>query len=140
MDGTINELVKHDFAIFRDLYQFDFRKLDAYKLIFAITFIGGFLFHLVWEAKGQYTIIYAYLMIPYMLRGYQLLLRRVCNISLGEKEAKEKRGTIIPVVVIALVVIVIGISNNKVVNETIKLNGDKERYTHSSFLQQQIYH
>ena len=64
---------------------FDFRKLDAYKLIFAITFIGGFLFHLVWEAKGQYTIIYAYLMIPYMLRGYQLLLRRVCNISLGEK-------------------------------------------------------
>ena len=98
---------------------FDFRKLDAYKLIFAITFIGGFLFHLVWEAKGQYTIIYAYLMIPYMLRGYQLLLRRVCNISLGEKEAKEKRGTIIPVVVIALVVIVIGISNNKVVNTLI---------------------
>ena len=28
VDGTINELVKHDFAIFRDLYQFDFRKLD----------------------------------------------------------------------------------------------------------------
>lgn len=115
---------------------FDFRKLDAYKLIFAITFIGGFLFHLVWEAKGQYTIIYAYLMIPYMLRGYQLLLRRVCNISLGEKEAKEKRGTIIPVVVIALVVIVIGISNNKVVNETIKLNGDKERY--ESYMSHQV--
>ena len=84
-----------------------FPKTGCYKLIFVITFIGGFLFHLVWEAKGQYTIIYAYLMIPYMLRGYQLLLRRVCNISLGEKEAKEKRGTIIPVVVIALVVIVI---------------------------------
>ena len=66
---------------------FDFRKLDAYKLIFVITFIGGFLFHLVWEAKGQYTIIYAYLMIPYMLRGYQLLLRRVCNISLGGQNA-----------------------------------------------------
>lgn len=115
---------------------FDFRKLDAYKLIFAITFIGGFLFHLVWEAKGQYTIIYAYLMIPYMLRGYQLLLRIVCNISLGEKEAKEKRGTIIPVVVIALVVIVIGISNNKVVNETIKLNGDKERY--ESYMSHQV--
>ena len=75
-------------------------------------------------------------MIPYMLRGYQLLLRIVCNISLGEKEAKEKRGTIIPVVVIALVVIVIGISNNKVVNETIKLNGDKERY--ESYMSHQV--
>lgn len=39
-------------------------------------------------------------------------------------------------VVIALVVIVIGISNNKVVNETIKLNGDKERY--ESYMSHQI--
>ena len=39
-------------------------------------------------------------------------------------------------VVIALVVIVIGISNNKVVNETIKLNGDKERY--ESYMSHQV--
>ena len=65
-----------------------------------------------------------------------LLLRRTCNISLGEKEAKEKRETIIPVVVIALVVIVIGISNNKIINETIKLSGDKERY--ESYMSHQI--
>ena len=73
-------------------------------------------------------------MIPYMLRGYQLLLRRTC--SLGGTEEKEKRGTIIPVVVIALVVIVIGISNNKIINETIKLSGDKERY--ESYMSHQI--
>ena len=28
VDGTINELAKHDFEIFRELYRFDFQKLD----------------------------------------------------------------------------------------------------------------
>ena len=28
VDGTMNELVKHDFEIFRQLYRYDFQKLD----------------------------------------------------------------------------------------------------------------
>lgn len=31
----------------------------------AAAFIGGFLFHMIWEAKGQYTISYFVLLIPY---------------------------------------------------------------------------
>lgn len=58
-----------------------------FTLILALTFIGGFLFHLFWEAKGQYTIFYFVLLFPYAVSGYGKLrgwiayqwLRRKCE-------------------------------------------------------------
>lgn len=41
------------------------------SLVLPIIFIGGFLFHLFWEAKCQYTIIYFVLLFPYAVLGYQ---------------------------------------------------------------------
>ena len=35
-----------------------------------IAFIGGFLFHLFWEAKGQYTLPYFSLLMPYAVAAY----------------------------------------------------------------------
>ena len=46
-------------------------KLESRQLIFAIAFIGGFLFHTFWEAKGQYTVVYYFCIIPYAVMGYQ---------------------------------------------------------------------
>ena len=44
------------------------RKTDnIMNLLWLIIFIGGFLFHLFWEAKGQYTLIYVWLCIPCLL-------------------------------------------------------------------------
>ena len=48
----------------------NFKKNNIKQLIFAVMFIGGFLFHLIWEAKCQYTITYFVLLIPYSIRGY----------------------------------------------------------------------
>lgn len=48
----------------------DFKKIKMKELIFAIIFIGGFLFHIVWEAKCQYAITYFVLLIPYSVLGY----------------------------------------------------------------------
>lgn len=39
------------------------------QLIPAIIFIGGFLFHMAWEGKGQYTVCYFILLIPYAFTG-----------------------------------------------------------------------
>ena len=39
-------------------------------LIFAVIFIGGFLFHLFWEAKGQYTVCYFLMLLPYARSGF----------------------------------------------------------------------
>ena len=40
------------------------------SLILPMIFIGGFMFHLVWEAKGQYTLPYFVLLLPYTVMGY----------------------------------------------------------------------
>ena len=34
------------------------REARTGALLFAVTFVGGFLFHIVWEAKGEYTLTY----------------------------------------------------------------------------------
>ncbi|MDE6747448.1 MAG: RICIN domain-containing protein, partial [Lachnospiraceae bacterium] len=39
-------------------------------LFLEMIIIGGFVFHTVWEAKGQYTILYYILFIPIAIRGY----------------------------------------------------------------------
>lgn len=56
-----------------------FKRNNFYQLIFAIIFIGGFLFHLVWESKGQYTIIYFYLIIPYAIAGFLRAFATLCD-------------------------------------------------------------
>lgn len=48
----------------------DYKNIKLKELVFAIIFIGGFIFHIVWEAKGQYTITYFVLLIPYSMFGY----------------------------------------------------------------------
>ena len=57
----------------------NFKKNNIEQLIFAIIFIGGFLFHLIWEAKCQYTITYFILLIPYSVKGYMELSRVIDN-------------------------------------------------------------
>lgn len=57
------------------------KKIKINELIFAVIFIGGFIFHLFWEAKAQYTFTYFVLLIPYAVRGYNdftdWLLKRI---------------------------------------------------------------
>lgn len=54
---------------------FERKEITIDKLILGVCFIGGFLFHLVWEAKGQYTIVYFYLIIPYAVLGFVRLYK-----------------------------------------------------------------
>lgn len=46
------------------------KKIDAKQLIFAIIFIGGFLFHLAWEVTYLYMICYMVLIVPYAVLGF----------------------------------------------------------------------
>jgi hypothetical protein len=50
-----------------------FKEIKLKELLYAIVFIGGFIFHLIWEAKCQYTITYFVLLIPYFVIGYYKL-------------------------------------------------------------------
>ena len=58
----------------------DSKKIKFKELIFAIIFIGGFVFHLIWEAKCQYTITYFVLLIPYSIVGYKKTSEKILQI------------------------------------------------------------
>ncbi len=46
------------------------RSENLYELLGAVVFLGGFLFHMVWESSPSYTIPYYVLLIPYAVKGF----------------------------------------------------------------------
>ena len=57
-----------------------FKKIRLSELLFAVIMLGGFVFHLFWEAKSQYVIFYFFLMIPYAFIGYQTMINKLYNL------------------------------------------------------------
>ena len=57
-----------------------------------ICYIGGMLFHSVWEAKPQYTLVYWVLLIPAAVSGFGALLRKVDGLIKEKKFGKEGKG------------------------------------------------
>lgn len=46
------------------------KKATIPDLLLPVIFIGGFLFHILWEAKGQYTLPYCVCLLPMCVWGY----------------------------------------------------------------------
>lgn len=51
------------------------RKTRVYELLIYVVFLGGFLFHLVWESSASYAIPYYVLLIPYAVKGLAEYIR-----------------------------------------------------------------
>lgn len=66
---------------------FNYRKAVIWQLLPIIVFIGGFLFHTIWEAKGQYTICYFVLLFPYCVKGYAESFRAFNALLTSTKES-----------------------------------------------------
>ena len=64
------------------------RHMKLHRLLLPTIFIGGFLFHLFWEAKGQYTITYFVLLIPYCARGLMDMTNEINDSVLRIQVAK----------------------------------------------------
>lgn len=56
---------------------FYWEKMDLSQILLPVCFIGGFLFHVFWEAKGQYTMPYFVLLLPLSLAGLAACARDV---------------------------------------------------------------
>lgn len=74
LDAThffLNEYLRiYEFAmIVGALFYLIKRRLVAENCFFAIVFIGGFLFHIFWEASSQYMLPYFVMIIPYGVMG-----------------------------------------------------------------------
>ena len=65
------------------LYAIDafFRKAFAGTTVLPLTFIGGFIFHIFWEGKCQYTLPYFMILIPLCIMGYYYMAKRITDTS-----------------------------------------------------------
>lgn len=63
-------------------------------LLLALAFVGGFLCHVFWEAKAQYTLPYFVLLLPLATMGYARVVRAVCALRARPHEWREvlRRG------------------------------------------------
>lgn len=62
------------------------KKVDFKSIVFAIAFVGVFLFHIIWEARCHYTVAIITFLIPYSVLGYEKLAE---IISAGEIRIKK---------------------------------------------------
>lgn len=102
--------------------------------VLLITFLGGFIFHLFWEGKCQYSIPYFVLLFPYAARGLndavtsvRLFLQKFRDMSkskmqLCKEAAMTAKGKMTGIVL--AVVLVISVVNSSLLQSTIKLQAD----------------
>ena len=87
-------------------------KFEVKMLTLATVFIGGFIFHIFWEAKGQYTLPYFVLLFPYAIRGYEVLTEKLValreKILTGDFKSVDYIRIIQFVCVLVLILLVIG--------------------------------
>lgn len=107
------------FGIF--LYFLSADKADLRQLLFCILFIGGFLFFAFWEAKCQYVVPFFFLLIPYAYPGYRELAQRLTG---RVKWNKLYTG----LAVLAVLAVVIAVSNGQWVQNSFKIHKDTEAY------------
>ena len=86
------------------------KKPEEKQLLLLMTFIGGVLFHIMWEAKAQYALFYFVLLIPVGVKGCSVF--RKCMLALagriGKKDKEDTKksqgvfGTLVCVLFIAV--------------------------------------
>lgn len=112
------------------------KKAKLYELILYVVFLGGFLFHLVWEASASYAIPYFVLLIPYAVRGFAEYVRwadKAWSWLLGESAGQKredvreffsgKKGVCLGVAALAIMFL-IWFGQTDLFRRTIALNDD----------------
>lgn len=114
------------------------RNTSLTALIPAITFIGGFIFLLFWEAKAQYTLLFFIMLFPYATTGYISLYK---NLAVFIKSCLQKQWhfpkELIIICLLLCCVLFFSITNFEIINNTLKLGTDDNIY--NDYLEQNIY-
>ena len=109
------------------------------ELLVAVVFLGGYLFHMVWESSASYTIPYFVLLIPYSVKGFAEYGNRADRAfswmteSSIEKKAdvklwfSKKNIPLISVVAVAIVLLVLFMQTN-LFGRTIALDDGADAY------------
>lgn len=108
------------------LYLIAADKADWRQLLFALIFIGGFVFFMFWEAKSRYVLPFFFVLIPYCYVGYQRLAERVSQTVKERKLSWNKLYSAL--VVIALMIVLIAVCDSQWIMDSFKINIDTEAY------------
>lgn len=115
----------------------DFKNLRMRQYIFAIIFIGGFFFHIFWEAKAQYTLPYFVLLLPYGVQGFLLLSERIVSLVPRRHSSRKKlplrtalfrNGVIAYFAIFLLLLLICTKSSSPFLQTTFQLQGDEAAY------------
>jgi len=84
LNAALREIMNliHVMVMFGALMYFilGWKKISISQLSLAIIVIGGFLFHILWEAKSQYILNYFLLLIPYSVAGVKMFAECILGI------------------------------------------------------------
>lgn len=80
-------------------------KVPRESLILYVAFLGGFIFHIFWEAKREYTLPYFLIIFPYCVQGYLLLIEKVHMIII--KEYKIARNKLLRAVCVLIICVIL---------------------------------
>ncbi len=61
------------------------KELDLKLAIIPVIFIGGFLFHIIWETKAIYVIQYYFILLPYAAYGLNFLIEKIISYIYSKK-------------------------------------------------------
>ncbi len=67
------------------------RSDNLYELLGAVVFLGGYLFHFIWESSASYTIPYFVILIPYAVKGLADYIRSVAAVPARWKECQKNK-------------------------------------------------
>lgn len=115
-------------------FLFDAKRASLASLLPAITFIGGFLFLLFWEAKAQYTILFFVLLFPYAVSGYPAFLRRL--IALKSDKSWYCSKEVIFLAILLLSILLFAVTDAAPISNTIKLGRDDQTLYYQYYLEQ----
>lgn len=110
---------------------------NLYELMTAVVFLGGYLFHMMWEAGASYTIPYFTIMIPYAVKGFCDWVRAV-NRLIGRRGFKlqpNKRTAVCAAGIIVVVLTALRVGGSSLFHSTIALDDGQEavmQYYHLS--------
>lgn len=110
------------------------KKLKLAHSHLIVCILGGFLFHLIGEAKSYYVIPYYLMMVPFSVQGYRYSIEKIVSIK-EEKQSirklcvqKVKTGSGKLFIVLAMLIVLFTFMGGPIMTATIKLGGEESDY------------
>ena len=107
---------------------FDTSRIKNGWIMLQTIFVGGFLFHIFWEAKCQYTLPYFMLLVPLAVKGYSNICRIVEYTiqKIGKKEYMNQ--TFVFSLLILGIIVFVQCSSSVIIERMVKIADNMEEY------------